>query len=135
MSDMTIRLVDGKEWVEILPFGSRLGEVVDGTVCRRGDWIERPNWLTWKEAAQADSAGNTLLGPSDLELVCDAVTGWQFVPEADEDAVARAAQSQGDERPVLDEDLARALSRALASGDEEAKENPGLRQRKNDEAA
>jgi len=116
MGGLTIRLVEGREWLEILPFDGRLGEVVGGTVFRPGDWVERPGYLSWKDAALTDPAGNTLAGPADLALVSE------------------RSRSPRPESLLLDEDLAEAVSRALAP-ERETTRGLGLGRRRTDEAA
>lgn len=131
MSDLTIRLVYGKDWVTILPFGNSIGEVVDGTAFRRGDWVARPEWLTWKEATETDPQGNTLIGPQDLELVSDAVTGQVLTAESDQEAVKRAAETEGVVEEVwMAEEIAR-----LLNAEEAGRKTTGHRRRKSDRAA
>lgn len=115
MSDLTIRLVDGKDWVKIKPFGCEIGEVVAGTSFVPGDWVRRPEWLTWKQAANADHNGNTNVGPFDLDLVSDAVTGALLLPESDQEAVDRAAGGESAEEVFVDQELARLLDLVLQS--------------------
>jgi len=132
MRDLTIRLVDGKDWVEIKPFGCEIGEVVAGTSFVAGDWVRRPAWLTWKEAANSDHRGNTNVGPFDLELVGDAVTGALLLPESDQKAVDRAAGIESAEEVLVDEEISRLLDAALQEGPQQ---DAGLRRRNTDRAA
>jgi hypothetical protein len=135
MRDLTIRLAEGKDWVEIFPFGCEIGEVVGGTCFVRGDWVRRPDWLTWKEAANGDQDGTTNVGPFDLELVCDVVTGFSLLPESRRAEENRAAAgSRGAEQVQLDEEMAKLLDSVL-QGREAVRPDSSPRRRRSDLAA
>lgn len=73
---MTTTLRDGTAWATLKPLRENAAKVEDGNAWRRGDLVSLPPGISWEEAGIASPDGRTRVGPFELELVYDAITGF-----------------------------------------------------------
>jgi hypothetical protein len=73
MSDVGFLLKDADTWAELRPLSDRWAEVLRSNHWAPGDWVERPTWIDWEEAAELTVEGHSVLSPRQLSLVYDAL--------------------------------------------------------------
>lgn len=76
-----IVLTDAKGWVELRLLSRRWAEVLRGSLWAKGDWVECPPWIDWKEAGELTVEGHTVLPPWHVRLVYDALADAFMFPE------------------------------------------------------
>jgi hypothetical protein len=122
---MTTTLREGSAWVTLKPLHENTAKVEDGNAWRRGDLVSLPPGISWEDAGFPGPDGGTRVGPFDLELVYDAITGFSpggslGDPEeilSVEDDDARWAFLEVELRLDDAEALARAFSEEMGRGE------------------
>ena len=138
----TMTLKDGPAVCHLRPLEDEEGfdraRIVGGTFGRKGDLLLKPSYLTWEEATEELSPGQTALSPFDLELVWDVVTKFSYLPEGGLEALYELSEEAAIawETPADDLDYREAVCRFLSQLTElpERKADPSLCRRKVDAA-
>src|SRR5262245_10790595 len=69
----TLVLEHATSWIELRMLSGRWAEVVRGNLWAKGDWVECPPWVDWAEAGELTLEGHTVLPPTLVRLVYDAL--------------------------------------------------------------